>query len=53
VVDSLVRDIRSEQSGLKNDLVKVGPWEGHEGMSNASSLIRDKILTWIMNFYSL
>ncbi|CEJ61206.1 hypothetical protein PMG11_09743 [Penicillium brasilianum] len=30
VVDSLVRDIRTEQSGLKTDLVKVGPWEGYE-----------------------
>lgn len=42
VVDSLIRDIRSEQSGPKKDLVKVGPWEGYEGMSNASNWIREQ-----------
>lgn len=31
MVDDIVRDIRTAHGGLKNDLVKVGPWEGHEG----------------------
>lgn len=31
VVDDIVRDIRTAHGGLKNELVKVGPWEGHEG----------------------
>ncbi|KAJ5369158.1 uncharacterized protein N7496_008918 [Penicillium cataractarum] len=37
VVDSLVRDIRTEQSGLKKDLVKVGPWEGYEAYERYAS----------------
>ena len=31
VVDRIVREIRTAHNGLKKDLVKVGPWEGHEG----------------------
>ncbi|KAJ6131347.1 hypothetical protein N7523_001807 [Penicillium sp. IBT 18751x] len=30
VVASLVRDIRTAHGGLKDDLVPVGPWEGHD-----------------------
>ncbi|KAJ5238986.1 hypothetical protein N7468_003605 [Penicillium chermesinum] len=30
VVDDIVRDIRAAHGGLKNDMVKVGPWEGLE-----------------------
>ena len=49
VVDSLVRDIRTEKSGLKKDLVQVGPWEGHEGMFDTSDLVWAEILTRITN----
>ncbi|KAJ5280467.1 transcriptional regulator family: Fungal Specific TF [Penicillium angulare] len=34
VVDQLVREIRSAHGGLKKDLVKVGPWEGHEAYAD-------------------
>lgn len=33
VVDQLVREIRSAHGGMKRSVVKVGPWEGHEGRS--------------------
>lgn len=44
-----MRDIRTEQSVLKKDLVQVGPWEGHEGMFNASNLVWAEMLTRITN----
>jgi hypothetical protein len=54
-VDSLVRDIRIEQSGLKKDLVKVGPWEGYEGMLDEYNLSGwlSRYAYLDMNYYSL
>ncbi|KAJ5132085.1 hypothetical protein N7448_006243 [Penicillium atrosanguineum] len=34
VVESLVKDIRTAHGGLKDELVPVGPWEGHDAYKN-------------------